>query len=115
MSPLATEIYKQLRRTLRSRSSITYRELAVLVGRRHPTHQRSRRFHAALTEVTAACRERALPCLPAIVWSATTKRPSGGYYRAAHPRARTDDTRVAAWEREHAAVIREAVTFPPSL
>ena len=115
MSPLASEIYKQLRRTLQSKNSITYGELAESVSRKQATHHRSPAFHAALTEVTAACREHDLPCLPAIVWSSTAKRPSAGYYKAAYPRARTDESRKAAWEREHAAVIREAAKFPPVL
>jgi hypothetical protein len=115
MSPLATAIYKQLRRTLTSKNSITYGELAEAVSKTHETHHRSPKFHAALTEVTVACREHELPCLPAIVWSSTAKRPSEGYYKAAHPRARTDESKNAAWEREHAAVIRDAAKFPPSL
>ena len=115
MSPLATEIYKQLRRTLQSKSSITYRELAERVSRKHVTHHRSPAFHTALTEVTVACREHELPCLPAIVWSSSAKRPSAGYYKAAHPRLRTEEGRYAAWEREHAAVIRESASFPVTL
>lgn len=111
MSPLATAIYKHLRKTLRTKSSTTYGELAEAVG----THHRSPGLHAALTEVTAACRAHQLPALPAIVWSAQTKAPSSGYYAAAHPRARTDAARHAAWEREHAAVVRRAVNFPPTL
>lgn len=111
MSPLATAIYKHLRKTLRTKSSLTYRELAEAVS----THHRSPAFHAALTEVTSACRARELPALPAMVWSATTRAPSAGYYKAAHPRARTDAAQYAAWEREHAAVVRNAATFPPTL
>ena len=115
MTPLATEIYKQLRTTLRTKSSITYGELAKLVSKKHPTHHRSPKLHAALGEVTAACREHELPALTAMVWSASTNQPSDGYYDVAHPRARTDESRHAAWEREHAAVIREAVKFPATL
>ena len=72
-------------------------------------------FHAALTEVSAACRAHDLPCLPAIVWSSTRQRPSDGYFKVAHPRLRTDQARLAAWEREHALVIRQAARFPSSL
>ncbi len=115
MTPLATEIYKQLRATLRTRHSITYGELAERVSRKQPTHHRSAKLRAALTEVTAACRAHDLPALPAIVWSAATHRPSSGYYAAAHPRARTDDSRKAAWEREHAAVVRSADNYPAAL
>lgn len=115
MSPLASEIYKQLRRTLHSKNSITYGELARAVSRKHPTHHRSPAFHTALTEVTEACRAHDLPVIAAIVWSSTTNAPSEGYYRAAHPRARTDESKKAAWEREHAAVVREAANFPATL
>jgi hypothetical protein len=116
MSPLANEIYKHLLRRARSREpSITYAELAAAVSARHPTHHRSPRLHAALTEVTAACRDAGLPCLPAIVWRRTERRPSTGYFKIAHPRARTDAARLAAWEREHARVLAEAARFPPAL
>lgn len=116
MSPLAHEIYRQLVRHLRhGKPSITYAELAVLVSKRHPVHHRSSSFHKALGEVTAACRSAKLPCLPAIVWQASGNCPSLGYYKAAHPRARTDDARLAAWEREHTAVLRGADSFPAAL
>jgi hypothetical protein len=111
MSPLATKIYRHLRqRIVKQRPSITYRELAAAVSEMHP---RDPRFHAALTEVAAACRHAKLPCLPAIVWSAGKRRPSDGYYKVAHPNARTDDSRRAAWEREHTRVL--ATSFPSRL
>ena len=118
MSPLATEIYKQLRRAIsaaRPKHSITYKELVELVRTKFPTHHRSPQLFTALTEVTVACREHDLPCLPAIVWSASSNRPSEGYYKAAHPRARTDESRKTAWEREHAAVVLDAKKFPAAL
>jgi hypothetical protein len=116
MSPLATAIYKQLRKRLRTTEpSITYRDLAQGLDYRHATHPRSPQFHAALTEVTEACKQAGLPCLPAIVCAAVTKRPSAGYYRVAHPRAETDEKRVAAWRRELARVKRDAAKFPVSL
>lgn len=116
MSPLATAIYRQLRRRLRADDpSVTYRELAHGLDYRHATHPRSPRLHAALTEVTEACREAGLPCLPALVCAAATHRPSTGYYKVAHPRARTDVARVTAWRRERARVLREASRFPPRL
>jgi hypothetical protein len=116
MSPLATAIYKHLRKRLRSpEPSITYRDLAQGLDYRHATHPRSPKFHAALTEVTEACKHAGLPCLPAIVCAAVTKRPSAGYYKVAHPRAQTDESRVSAWQRERARVLREATTFPVSL
>ena len=116
MSPLATAIYRQLRRRLRrDQPSLTYAELAHSLDYRHATHPRSPRLHAALGEVTAACKEAGLPCLPALVWRADSKRPSAGYYKVAHPRATTDEARLAAWEREHARVIRDAQKFPATL
>jgi hypothetical protein len=116
MSPLATQIYKTLRKHVRSQhASITYAELARGLDYRFTTHPRSSKLHSALTEVSLACREHDLPCLPAIVWKAGAKRPSTGYYAIAHPRAKTDEARVAAWEREHARVISEADRFPPTL
>ena len=116
MSPLAHEIYRQLRRHLRTgNASITYGELAAAVSKKHPTHHRSPSFHAALGEVTAACRTARLPCLAAIVWRASGQCPGGGYYKAAHPRARTEKAQLAAWEREHADVVCDAAKFPPSL
>jgi hypothetical protein len=112
MSPLAHRVYKQLlTRVRRSKPSITYGELASAVD----VHPRSPALHAALGEVSNACRHSQLPCLPAIVWRANTKRPSDGYYKVAHPRAHTDDARVSAWEREHARVVAEASRFPTKL
>lgn len=116
MTPLAHEIYRQLLRHLRAgNNSITYGALAQAVSRKHPTHQRSRAFYVALGEVTEACRKSALPCLPAIVWSAGRTRPSAGYFTVAYPRARTDKARLEAWEREHERVVRDAAAYPPSL
>ena len=112
MTALAVDIYEQLLRHLRAEHrSITYGELAAKVG----VHPRSPVFHAALTEVTTACRANQLPCLPALVWRSGTHRPSTGYFAAAHPRARTDRARLAAWEREHADVVAAAARFPATL
>ena len=116
MTPLAHEIYRQLLRHLRAnKHSITYAELAAAVSKKLPTHQRSSTFHAALGEVTSACRAAGLPCLPATVWSAGIHRPSTGYYSIAHPRARTEKSRLEAWEREHASVVRDIARFPLTL
>ncbi|HSD90460.1 MAG TPA: hypothetical protein VLB44_23190 [Kofleriaceae bacterium] len=112
MSPLANQIYKHLlSQVRRHRSSITYGELATAIE----IHPRSPKLHSALGEVTNACRHANLPALPAIVWRAGIKRPSNGYYRVAHPRAHTDEARVAAWEREHARVVSAVAEFPPRL
>ena len=113
MSPLAIKIYKQLRkRLIAGKLSITYAELATAAGDVAP---RDPKFHAALGEIANACRHLDLPCLPAIVWRTDTRRPSTGYYKVAHPRAHTDESRVSAWQREHARVIRDAAQFPPTL
>ena len=116
MTPLATEIYKQLVRRVRTRNpSITYVELATLASKRIPTHQRSPKLHAALSEVTLACRAHRLPCLPAIVWRKGTTRPSDGYFKVAHPKVRTEQGRIAAWEDEHDRVLKGAAKYPASL
>ena len=116
MSPLASAIYKQLRKRLRTNEpDVTYAELAQGLDYRHATHPRSSKLHAALTEVTEACKRAGLPCLPAIVCRADSHRPSTGYYAIAHPRAETPGAQLAAWEREHARVLREADKFPTSL
>ena len=112
MSPIATSIYQLLLRRARSREpSITYGELAAKAS----IHVRSSKLYAALGEISLACRHEGLPCLPAIVWSAETRRPSDGYYKVAHPRAHTDEARIAAWEREHVQVVRARVRYPPKL
>ena len=112
MSPLAHRIYKQLlAQVRRNRPSITYGELAKTVD----VHHRSPALHTALGEVSNACRHSQLPCLPAIVWRADAKRPSDGYYKVAHPRAHTDEARIAAWEREHARVLDAISEFPTKL
>jgi hypothetical protein len=109
-------LYKQLVRCIRAdRPSITYAELARAVGPKIVTHQRSAKLHAALGEITEACRAHRLPCLPAIVCRNDTHRPGDGYYRYAHPRARSDTGRIEAWEREHQRVRREARRFPDAL
>ena len=115
MTALAIEIYKQLRRTIQTQHSITYGELAKLVSKKFPTHHRSPAFHKALTELTVTCRETGMPCIAAVVWSSSTNRPSEGYYKAAHPRAKTDSARQTAWENEHAAVVSNANKYPATL
>jgi hypothetical protein len=116
IGPLAREIYRQLVRWLRaSKPSITYGELAAEVSHKIPIHPRSSKLHAALGEVTEACRARELPMLPAIVWRSDTRRPSDGYYKLAHPRSRSYKAQVAAWEQEHARVVRDLERFPATL
>ena len=113
MSPLARKVYRQLRKCLAAgKPSITYRELASISSDLHP---RSPAFHAALGEVANACRHSGLPVLPAIVWRSGSNRPSTGYYKVAHPRARTEKARIAGWQREHARVMAEIEAFPLDL
>ncbi len=112
MSPLALKIYQKLRKQLSKKDvSITYRDLAVAVD----SHPRSQLLHAALGEITAACRHSKLPALPAIVWKSGLHRPSTGYYVVAHPRAQTDEAKKTAWEREYGSVIEQAEAFPAAL
>jgi hypothetical protein len=112
MSPIANQIYKHLLSNVRKNNdSITYAELAKAVD----VHPRSPKLHAALGEVTNACRHAHLPVLPAIVCRADSKRPSDGYYKVAHPRAHTDEARISAWQREHAKVMGAAGEFPSKL
>ena len=113
MSPLALDVYRRLvHRAKSAKPSITYGELAALVGGLHP---RSPSLHAALGEVSNACRHNALPCLPAIVWKRGLNRPSSGYYAVAHPRAQTETAQVKAWERERERVMTEIEKFPAKL
>ena len=112
MTPFATSVYKHLLRHARNKQpAITYAELAARVQ----IHARSPKLHAALGEISQACRHSGLPCLPAIVWRSDTRRPSTGYYKAAHPRAPSDRARIAAWEREHQRVVRELGSYPVAL
>ncbi len=116
MTPLAHEIYRQLIRHLRANEpSITYAELASAVAKKQPAHHRSPAFHAALGEVTTACKAAGLPCIPAMVWRSSGARPGSGYYALAHPRAKTQAAQLRAWEREHASVVANAFTYPPTL
>lgn len=116
MTPLAHEIYRQLLRRLRANQpSVTYAELATAVAKKQPAHHRSPSFHAALGEVTSACKARGLPCIPAMVWRSSGARPGAGYYLVAHPRAKTPAAQVFAWEREHAAVLASSSLYPVTL
>lgn len=116
MSPLAQEIYRQLIRHLKAGGDlISYADLAKAVAKKLPAHHRSPSFHAALTEITEACRSKRLPALPALVTRASANKPGTGYYAVAHPRSKTDDARAAAWTREHASVLASVQDYPASL
>lgn len=116
ITPMAQLIYRHLVRKLRTgTASITYRELAEAVSEKIPTHPRSSRLHAALSEVTQACRQRELPAVTAIVWRAGSHRPSDGFFPIAYPRMRSFENQIAAWKTEHVAVLRSAEQLPRSL
>ena len=117
MSTLARSIYRYLVRTIRrGTASVTYRDVATAVSNDKITaHPRSPKFHAALTEVTKACREHGLPAVTSIVWKSGTKQPSDGYFPIAYPRVRSFEAQLAAWKEEHARVLRDAEKFPGSL
>jgi hypothetical protein len=115
MTPFATTVYKLLLRQARNHEpSITYAMLAARV-RPEPVHPRSPKLHAALGEISLACRHEGLPCLPAMVWRSDTQRPSSGYYKVAHPRAQTEASQRSAWQREHDSVVRALASYPPKL
>ena len=116
MTPLAAEIYRQLIKHLRTGgATITYGELAQYVAKKQPAHHRSPSFHAALTELTHACRSAKLPAITALVCRSSGSRPGSGYYAIAHPRAKTEDAQLSAWEREHGAVLEARGSYPASL
>jgi hypothetical protein len=116
ITPMAQQIYRHLAKVLRAgTASITYRDLAEAVSKKIPTHPRSAKLHAGLTEVTQLCRKRELPAVTAIVWRAGARRPSDGYFGIAHPRSRSFKAQLAAWQEEHACVLREASRLPPAL
>jgi hypothetical protein len=116
ITPMARQIYRHLAKVLRAGSaSITYRELAVAVSKKIPTHPRSSKLHDGLTEVTQICRTRELPAVTAIVWRAGAKRPSDGYFEVAYPRTRSFKAQLAAWQEEHACVLRVAPHLPVTL
>jgi hypothetical protein len=116
VSPLAREIYRQLvKRVTAGEVSITYGELAAAVSAKFPVHPRSSKLHAALTEVTVACRARGLPNLPAIVWRAGGRHPSDGFFKVAYPRARSFERQLESWTGEHALVITYDHAWPSSL
>lgn len=116
MSPLANAIYKLLVRRLRGgHVHVTYGELSAALPDKLATHRRSRKLHAALDEVSAACRAYDLPCVPAIVWRAGDGKPGPAYFRCVHARQRTDASRRTAWLEEHAAVLRAIERYPERL
>jgi hypothetical protein len=119
-SALARAIYRILlgavRAGARGSTSITYGELAAALraGGFTSMYPRNQQMHAALTEVTEACHARRVPILPAIVWRRDTARPGDTYFIVAHPAARTPESKLRAWKREHDRVTA-ARALPRSL
>jgi hypothetical protein len=77
-----------------------YRAMALAL---RPTFRLSWRggpMHAALGEIIRRCRRRGLPAIPALVVRTQEGRPGRVYYPIAHPDARTETQRSAAWEAE---------------
>lgn len=114
MSPLAVAVYEFLRvRTGLPDPRITYGELAAQLREQSADFEfvtpRSPALYAALNEIGELCRQLRLPCLPALVVRADTRRPGEGYHDADSPRCRGE--RIAAWQREVEAVC--STTFPP--
>ena len=116
LSPLASAIYDVLRPMVPSPdAAITYSDLAAELKKKHsydldgsdPT------LHEALGEIVHACKAKQLPALPAMVVRKKEKSPGFGYYPVAHPAAKDDAAKKAAWESEIDGV-RKA-TYPPSL
>jgi hypothetical protein len=114
-TPLARAIYRKLvKHVTAGHPSITYGELAAAVT--PAVHPRSSKLHAALTEVTEACRARGLPILPAIVWRAGATHPSDGFFKIAYPRSRSFERQLAAWRADHARVVAaDKASWPSSL
>ncbi len=111
MSPIAEAIYTILRaRRSQPDPRITYAELAeqlrdVSDEFEHIYH-RSRELYAALGEVGRECRRLGLPPLPALVVRADTRRPGAAYFTGKRFAGMFADDRVAAWQRDVAAVRR---------
>src|SRR5262249_13642706 len=89
---------------------ITYKELPRALREASDAFDfvpaRSPQLYAALWEVGSACRRLGLPCLPALVVRADTRRPGAAYFDGAAPRGE----QVAAWRAEVEAV--RAAVYP---
>jgi hypothetical protein len=103
MSPLAKAIYDLLRKRRRLPDPrVTYKELAARLRELSDEFefitQRSQSLYAALCEVGDECRRLDLPCLPALVVRADTRRPGDAYF--ANSKETTRWERIAAWKGE---------------
>ena len=119
MSPLAEAIYRILadRANLRQ-PPMTYSELVKTLRPVDVSHgdltRDDPRLFEALGEVGAACHDRGLPTLTALVVRGADGAPGAGYYHMFHPEAGNDPSRRReAWERELERVT--TADFPPSL
>jgi hypothetical protein len=116
MSPLAKAIYEILRRrTSLPEPRITYAELAGqlrdFAEEFEQVHHRNRQLYAALWEVGDECHRLGLPCLPALVVRADTRRPGEAYFEGKCSGAVFRGEQVAAWREEVEAV--RHTRYPP--
>ena len=105
MSELAEAIYQILRRQASEpEPRITYAKLAEELRESSEEfdaiYHRSQQLYAALDEVGKECRRLRLPCLPALVVRADTRRPGAAYYSGKG----FQGEQVAAWRRDLEAV-----------
>jgi hypothetical protein len=114
LSPLASAVYKILRRRLKQTDPrITYGELARQLRDTSDefetiTH-RSRELYASLGEIGRECRRLKLPPLPALVVRADSRRPGDAYYEGMTATYRGQ--RIAVWRRDLEAV--KLAKYPP--
>lgn len=117
LSGLAALIYPILRERIRtSETTISYGALVDELGFLAPPNQNlqpfdQRLFHA-LGEIGAACHTSGLPALSSMVVQ-NQGTPGEGYYKATHPKARSEMQKLEAWSKEHKGAI--ATTYPESL
>jgi hypothetical protein len=117
MSPLATAIYKILRRRARlPEPRVTYAELAEelrdLGDEFEFVHHRNQQLYAALGEVGNTCRRLRLPSLPALVVRADTKRPGSAYFAGKCRGIVYKGEQISAWWREVEAVKQSRYPAP---
>jgi hypothetical protein len=120
LSVLALAIYEILRALVPDpQAEITYQELVNRLGPlpspNDNLHWRDPRLDAALGELVAACRERGLPAISALVVRAIERNPGHMYYPVAHPveDAQGELAAEIAWGNEIQRV--RQTTYPAQL
>jgi hypothetical protein len=116
MSSLAAAVYQILRqRASAAEPRITYAKLAEELRDSSEEfaaiYHRSQQLYAALNEVGKECRRLHLPCLPALVVRADTRRPGDAYYGGKCSGMVYKGQKVAAWRQELEAV--QKASYPP--